>query len=124
MGRQRWKHSRRFMCAALTERCHMIGMNERENKTLHGRLFWASCELERSSHRIDALGTSLDALLGMMHESIPSDETLENLRIWLQELIATECGVLNAIHEEVGNVGRELRSETGIEKTGIEKKLA
>jgi len=82
------------------------------NDTKSGRLFWASCELERSAIRIDAMSTSLDALLAMMKEHTPTDATLENLRVWLGELFATEYGILKAITEEVGDVGRALKNET------------
>ena len=81
------------------------------NATKSGRLFWASCELERSAIRIDAMSTSLDALLAMMKEHTPTDATLENLRIWLSELFATEYGILKAINEEVSDVGREIDNQ-------------
>ena len=86
--------------------------NEQEIKSPAGRLFWASCELEKSIIRLSAMGTSLDALLAVMHERIPSDENIENLRIWLNDLFDTERGILQAVNEEVGNVGRNLSNET------------
>lgn len=91
-------------------------MNEATNakriESPRGRLSWAIDELERSTIHISAMSTSIDALLYMMHERTPGNQELDNLQIWLSEMFRTECGILEAVKNEMNDVYRGM-SEGG-----------
>ena len=83
-------------------------MNEATNakriESPRGRLLWAYEELERSTIRISAMGTSIDAFLYMLHERTPGNQELDNLQIWLSEMFRTECGILEAVKNEMNDL--------------------
>ena len=87
-------------------------MNESANaknlKHTHDRVFWVSSELEKSDIRISAIRTTIDSLLLRVEEHVPSNNEIENLRIWLSGVFEMENNVLAEMHSELLRICRDL----------------